>query len=658
MSEINKAYSQIVIKAVDEEKREIRGIASTPSTDRMGDIVEPSGAEFKLPVPLLWQHDHSSPIGNVTEAKVTKNGIEIVAKLVVPSSDMPSGLQSRLAEAWSSIKTGLVRGLSIGFSPTEYSFLDSGGIHFLKWNWTELSAVTIPANAEASITAIKSLAQSQVASDITENERVKSVGVTTIKPVKIIKPEDKAMEKSISEQIKEFESTRVAKLEEMQGMVKSVDGRTFDAQESEQYDNLEAEIGQIEKHVDRLKKMEKHAMANAKPVQGNANIDVPDGKGLGKSFAVAKNTEKFGDGLELAKAVKCLALGAMESRNAVDIASVLYNGNDSIIKTTQRLLTKAAVAPATTTDATWAKPLVGSDPVADFLEFLRPTTIVGKFGQGGIPSLRNIGFRLPIVGQTSGGEGYWVGETQAKPLTKFDFTSTMLEPLKVANIAVASMEVIRDSRPSADAIIRDQLVAALRSRLDQDFINPAKAAVAGVSPASITNGAVSIPSSGADAAAIRADIQALFRSFIAANNAPTSGVLVMNTITALALSLLQNPLGQSEFPGIGMSGGLLLGLPVIVSDYVPSDSSGSIVVLINASDVYIGDEGGFEVDISREASLDMDTAPANPSTAATVMVSLWQRNLVGFRAERTINWARRRPSAVSYLTGVNWGAGA
>ena len=76
------------------------------------------------------------------------------------------------------------------------------------------------------------------------------------------------------------------------------------------------------------------------------------------------------------------------------------------------------------------------------------------------------------------------------------------------------------------------------------------------------------------------------------------------------------------------------------------------------ADVYIGDEGGFEVDISREASLDMDSAPANPSTAATVMVSLWQRNLVGFRAERTINWARRRASAVSYLTGVNWGAGA
>jgi hypothetical protein len=70
----------------------------------------------------------------------------------------------------------------------------------------------------------------------------------------------------------------------------------------------------------------------------------------------------------------------------------------------------------------------------------------------------------------------------------------------------------------------------------------------------------------------------------------------------------------------------------------------------------VADEGGIDLSMSTEASLQMDNEPDNPSTASTVMVSLWQRNLVGFRAERTINWARRRTSAVSYLTGVSWGA--
>jgi hypothetical protein len=63
-----KAYSTLVIKAVDDDKREITGIASTPGTDRDGDIVEPAGAEFILPVPLLWQHRSAEPIGYVSKA--------------------------------------------------------------------------------------------------------------------------------------------------------------------------------------------------------------------------------------------------------------------------------------------------------------------------------------------------------------------------------------------------------------------------------------------------------------------------------------------------------------------------------------------------------------------------------------------------------------
>ena len=94
---------------------------------------------------------------------------------------------------------------------------------------------------------------------------------------------------------------------------------------------------------------------------------------------------------------------------------------------------------------------------------------------------------------------------------------------------------------------------------------------------------------------------------------------------------------------------------MIVSEYVPADSSGGIVALVNASDIYLGDEGGIDLSMSTEASLQMDNAPDNPTTASTVLVSLWQRNLVGFRAERAINWAPRRASAAAYLSGVNWG---
>jgi hypothetical protein len=102
-----------------------------------------------------------------------------------------------------------------------------------------------------------------------------------------------------------------------------------------------------------------------------------------------------------------------------------------------------------------------------------------------------------------------------------------------------------------------------------------------------------------------------------------------------------------------MTGGTLEGLPVIVSDY-----AGTNVVLVNASDIYLGDDGGVSIDISREASLEMLdsglTQNALTGTGAS-LVSMFQLNAVALRAERTINWKRRRTSAVAYLTSAGWG---
>ena len=62
---------------------------------------------------------------------------------------------------------------------------------------------------------------------------------------------------------------------------------------------------------------------------------------------------------------------------------------------------------------------------------------------------------------------------------------------------------------------------------------------------------------------------------------------------------------------------------------------------------------------SDQASIEMETAPTNASATdrpvETTMVSMFQTNSVAFLAERTINWARARETAVDYLTGVTWG---
>jgi HK97 family phage prohead protease len=154
--ELRRAYSLFEVKAMSDDRRELEGVATTPSPDRMGDIVEPKGAVFKLPIPLVWQHNSEKPVGEVYSAKVTNNGISVKARIV--KIEDPGSLKERLDEVWQTIKHKLVRGFSIGFSPLESSQIkDTFSYRFTSWEWLELSLVTIPANSEATIQVVKSI---------------------------------------------------------------------------------------------------------------------------------------------------------------------------------------------------------------------------------------------------------------------------------------------------------------------------------------------------------------------------------------------------------------------------------------------------------------------------------------------------------------------
>ncbi|MGY6354052.1 phage major capsid protein [Citrobacter amalonaticus] len=636
----NRAYSLMQVKAVNEDSREITGIASTPEPDRYGDIVDPAGVKFTLPLPLLWQHWHDEPIGQVTEAKVTDAGIEIKAKLVKPGADMPSQLVARLDEAWASIKTGLVRGLSIGFKPIEYSFIDDGGIRFISWEWYELSAVTVPANGDCSIQSVKSIDRKFLAASGNKKTVVKSslsAGATATNTKK------GTNSMNIAEQIKSFEAKRAALAASLSDiMSKAADeGRTLDAEETESYDNTSTEIKAVDEHLKRLRDMEGNMASTAKPVSKAANGEVTTVKaGVPGIIRVEQKLEK---GIAFARFAKALAAANGSRSEALEIARKQYPDDAKL-----HHVLKAAVGAGTTTDPKWAGALVEYQEYAlDFVEYLRPQTIIGRFGQGGIPALRQVPFNIRIPAQTSGGSANWVGQGKAKPLTKFDFESITFSFAKVAAIAVLTDELIRFSNPAADALVRNALAEAVIARLDTDFINPAKAEVANVSPASVTNGIVAVPSTGDP----DADAEAAFAQFVSNNLQPTGGVWIMSSTNALALSMKKNALGQKMYPEMTLLGGTFQGLPAIVSQY-----AGTNLTLLNAPDIYLADDGGVAVDMSREASLEMESEPTGDSITptGTELVSMFQTNSVAIRAERWINWKRRRTAAVAVISGVNY----
>lgn len=165
MSTVQKRVVQLEVRRVDPDLRIIEGIASTPTPDRMGDVVEPLGAQFRLPLPLLLGHDHAQPVGRVEHAEATRQGVKFRATM--PRIDEAGVLRDRVEEAWQSVKAGLITSVSIGFRTLDGEPIGrTGGMRFTSWEWLELSLVSVPAQPDAVITGVHGKAHARPREDI------------------------------------------------------------------------------------------------------------------------------------------------------------------------------------------------------------------------------------------------------------------------------------------------------------------------------------------------------------------------------------------------------------------------------------------------------------------------------------------------------------
>lgn len=153
----NRAYSLIHTKELNDEKRMLRGIATTPRVDRVGDIVEPLGIKVAADIPLFLYHDHKMIVGRAKFGKATKDGIPFEAS--IPDVPEHGALKARLDEAWQLVKYGLITAVSIGFKTfaDKVERLKGGGLRFLETEVYELSLVPVPAQSEAIIQQFKSI---------------------------------------------------------------------------------------------------------------------------------------------------------------------------------------------------------------------------------------------------------------------------------------------------------------------------------------------------------------------------------------------------------------------------------------------------------------------------------------------------------------------
>ena len=468
------------------------------------------------------------------------------------------------------------------------------------------------------------------------------------------------MSKTIQEQIAALEAQRAATAARMTEIMQkgAEDGRTTDAAEQEEFDNLETELELIDADLKRFRALEKAQIASAKPVTQEIR-SVEQGSAARGALAPVQIRKDLPKGTGFIRLMGARWLGHQRGMAPAEVAKQMFGDTPDVemilragIDATNlhsMLVQKTAVAAGNTTDSSWAAPLVVATNLAsEFFDMLRAATILGR-----IPGLRMVPFNISVPRTLTDPTGYWVGQGDVKPVSSMTFDQVTLPFHKVAGIVPITEELMRFSNPAAEGIIRTALVGALTYLVDRDLLDPSKAETTGVSPASLTNSVTPITASGTTADAFRADLGNLIATYLGLNMSPAGLVLIMTSSQAMRLGLMRNTLGQKEFPDIGVNGGTIEGIPVITSENIVatggSPTDGYPIVAINAPEVMLADDGGVSIDVSREASLQMNTAPDSPETASTVLVSLWQRNMVGIKAERFLTWKKGRTGAVQFI---------
>lgn len=471
---------------------------------------------------------------------------------------------------------------------------------------------------------------------------------------------------SYAEHIASLEATRKEKADRMKEIhaKASAENRTMDEVESAEFDELDRDIKAINvdlERTNRLKALEDSDAATAVPVSAARGSVKASPLAVTHSTMELKKVEKLEPGIAMARYAMCLVAAKGKHDVAFSLAKQHYPQTECVVRTLKAqaeganlqhmMVTKAAVAAGTTTDSTWAAPLVDAQTFAgDFIEFLRPKTLVGQ------AQFRRIPFNVRVVGQTSGGTAYWVGQGKPKPVTKFDFNATTVPFTKIAAISVITQELARFSDPSAQALVRDSLADAVIERADSDLFDPDLAAVANVSPAGLLNGVAPVtgPAS-TDSDDIRCALLRLWAPWDATNIGMRPAYYTTPAV-ARFLAFARDSLGNPSFPGVTPFGGTLDGVPLRVSNYLANNggSGGAPLILVDESEIWLADDGSVTVDASEQASLQLDDAPTNSSSAsvtATSLVSMWQTNSIALRAERFIWWGARRSGAVQWIDG-------
>ncbi len=615
-------------------------VLSDATIDRYGDTIDPRGWQldsFRSNPIALFNHSPHQPIGRWKNIRVEDD------RLVAEFVPAKKGTSQRTDEILSLIDQDILRATSVGFRAIDAEPIDpkrpAAGVRYKAQELLETSIVSIPANPSA-LAIAKSLHISNDTMSLVFGEQAvtRQRGINTSgeharhqSPTQGIRPVN------ISRQIEDVQQKLNVSRDALTALVASDD---HDIDEAE---TLQADI---EAHTQRLASLERteKALAARAVVQNSetkATPLVPARRPLGISAKEVQPRDL------LARAAAVHLTSYVQRRSVDDVLRERYPDHEATA-----IVTRAAVAGATTTTTGWAAELV-QQANADFLSNLDPNAIFPRLA--GLGTALTFGpnggsIKIPSRATTPSISGSFVAESQPIPVRRLGLTSITLLPTKVGVISVFSREIAMYSNPSIEGIIREGIADDTAITIDSLLLD--SVAGSATRPAGLTNGVAALTATaGGGSAAILGDLKKLTAPFYAAN-AGRRLVLLMNPAEALSLSMTAGPDGN-----FGWTAQFTSRFTVLESTTVPAGH----IYLLDAAD-FVAVNGTPEFEVSETATLHLeDTTPLNitsgaqgSAVAATPVQNMFQTAQIAIRMVASITWAMRRTGMIQHISGVTW----
>jgi HK97 family phage major capsid protein len=283
-------------------------------------------------------------------------------------------------------------------------------------------------------------------------------------------------------------------------------------------------------------------------------------------------------------------------------------------------------APVLTSDTSDASALIGYREISvGFAASLAPWSSYDRIYNDG--SFTRVPLKTRISIASSAATGSSVSELAPKPISEMTFGLATLEPSKVTSFIVISNELARSVSPAAATMLGNELRRACALATDTAFL----ATLAG------STGVASSASTGISAAQFLADLDTALQAVTVGANSKL--YLIVPPALWKTIVLMRDNGGPV------MSNGLIGGVIRVVA----SDAATYTATLVDATQVAT-ESDVITLSEGTHASLQMDDAPTD---GAQQLVSLWQANLVGLKAERMFAVEVLRSEAVALITGIS-----